>query len=176
MRAEMCSVLTVLALIASTKVTEGQTLKTSDACLNAGIICLSKCDRGQLGEACENGCKTSYARCKAAAPPAGTQLRFPAQAVAPAASGAGATLNSQPTNQAGPHKYQPRLTPEQMARPSNRLEQFEVALSTYDNDLVNVARVRFNSGTEMLDWLEKAQQQRDVNNINRTKPLTFPVR
>ncbi len=63
-----------------------------------------------------------------------------------------------------------------MAHPSNMYEQYEVALSAYDNDLVNVANSRFHDQTQILEWLEKAQQQRDANEINRTKALVYPVR
>jgi hypothetical protein len=73
-------------------------------------------------------------------------------------------------------KYRPLLTPQQMAHPSNWNEQFEVALSHFDKDLVDVARARFHYSNEQLDWLEKAQQQREVNEINRTKALIYPVR
>jgi hypothetical protein len=72
-------------------------------------------------------------------------------------------------------KYQPRLTPEQMARPATLLQQHELALSAYDSDLVNIARARFHYMNDQLDWLDKAQQQREANNIDWTKPLTYPV-
>ena len=73
-------------------------------------------------------------------------------------------------------KYRPPLTPQQIAHPSNTYEQFHVALSAYDVDLVRIAMVRFSYDSQRLDWLEKAQQQRDANNINRTKPLIYPTR
>ena len=74
------------------------------------------------------------------------------------------------------HKYRPPLTPEQVAHPSNYHQQSLVALSAYDEDLVRIAFVRFTYNDQRLAWLEKAQQQRDANNINRTKPLIYPVR
>jgi hypothetical protein len=74
------------------------------------------------------------------------------------------------------HKYRPPLTPEQVVRPSNYHQQFLVALSAYDEDLVRIAFVRFTYNNQRLAWLEKAQQQRDANNINKTKPLIYPVR
>lgn len=73
-------------------------------------------------------------------------------------------------------KYRPPLTPQQIAHPSNYHEQYLVALSAYDDDLVTIAQVRFSSNNRRLAWLEKAQQQRDANNINRTKPLIYPTR
>jgi hypothetical protein len=73
-------------------------------------------------------------------------------------------------------KYRPRLTQRQIDQPSNWAEQYELALSAFDADLVNVARARNGGATETLDWLVRAQQRRDANNINRTKPLIFPVR
>jgi hypothetical protein len=75
-----------------------------------------------------------------------------------------------------PHKYRPPLAHQQIAHPSNYYEQYLVALSAYDEDLVRVAQVRFSSNAQRLAWLEKAQQQRDANNINKTKPLIYPVR
>jgi hypothetical protein len=74
-----------------------------------------------------------------------------------------------------PEKYRPRLTSEQMAHPSTFLQQHELALSAYDSDLVNIARARFHYMNDQLDWLDKAQQQREANNIDWTKPLTYPV-
>jgi hypothetical protein len=62
-----------------------------------------------------------------------------------------------------------------MAHPG-MIQQHELALSAYDNDLVNIARARFPGMSEQLDWLQKAQHQRDVDNINRTKALIYPVR
>jgi hypothetical protein len=73
-------------------------------------------------------------------------------------------------------KYRPPLTPQQIARPSNYHQQYLVALSAYDDDLVRIAQVRFSYNTQRLEWLEKAQQQRDANSINKTKPLIYPVR
>jgi tetratricopeptide (TPR) repeat protein len=73
-------------------------------------------------------------------------------------------------------KYRPSLTPEQIAHPSGSYQQFLVALTAYDEDLVKIAFARFTYDKQRLEWLEKAQQQRDVNNINRTKPLIYPVR
>jgi hypothetical protein len=71
-------------------------------------------------------------------------------------------------------KYRPRLTPEQLANPTF-LQKYELALAAYDADLVNVARVRFPHLDEQLDWLDRAQQQREINNIDWMKPLTYPV-
>jgi hypothetical protein len=75
-----------------------------------------------------------------------------------------------------PHKYRPPLSPQQIAHPSNYHEQYLVALSAYDEDLVRIAQVRFPYNNQRLEWLQKAQQQRDANNINKTKPLIYPVR
>jgi hypothetical protein len=75
-----------------------------------------------------------------------------------------------------PAKFRPPLTPQQIAHPSNYYEQYWAALSAYDEDLVRVAQVRFSKDAQRLAWLQKAQQQRDANNINRTKSLIYPVR
>jgi hypothetical protein len=72
-------------------------------------------------------------------------------------------------------KYRPHLTPDQADNPSNLRQQYELALSAYDRDLVNIARARFSYWNDQLGWLEKAQQQREANNIDWTKPLNYPV-
>jgi hypothetical protein len=72
-------------------------------------------------------------------------------------------------------KYRPRLTVDQANNPSNLREKYELALTAYDRDLVNIARIRFSYWNDQLDWLEKAQQQREANNIDWTKPLNYPV-
>jgi hypothetical protein len=91
-------------------------------------------------------------------------------------SGQSSQKDQRETMQEGNFKYRPPLTPQQIAHPSNWYEQYEVALSAFDADLVAVARARGKDATKTLDWLESAQQQRDANNINKTKPLIYPVR
>src|SRR5438874_1717803 len=72
-------------------------------------------------------------------------------------------------------KYRPRLVADQADNPSNLRDKYELALSAYDRDLVNIARARFPYWNDQLNWLEKAQQQREANNIDWTKPLQYPV-
>ena len=106
----------------------------------------------------------------------GLSLNFTArrQSTAPATA---QQSPAQQTSQARQiQKYQPPLTAQQIAHPSNFYEQHEAALATYDNDLVTVARARFKDMNAQLQWLGQAQQQRDANDINRTKPLVYPVR
>ena len=75
--------------------------------------------------------------------------------------------HDQPTTQSQTRearKYQPPLTPQQIAHPSNSYQRYLVALSAYDHDLVMVALGRFqNNNAKQFEFLEKAQQQRDLN-------------
>jgi hypothetical protein len=73
-------------------------------------------------------------------------------------------------------KYRPPLTQYQIDHPNGSYQQLLVALMAFDADLVAIAWARHESDIRMLDWLMRAQQQRNANDINRTKPLIYPTR
>jgi hypothetical protein len=64
------------------------------------------------------------------------------------AGGDGTTDGSQSGDNYRPAKYRPPLSPQQMAHPSNWIEQYEVALSAFDADLVAIARARNKDATK----------------------------
>ena len=149
--------------------------KRQTKCQNTGTSCILRCKDDAT---CEDLCRNDYTICKAGGgSPYKTGTFIQAnQQYTPAQKPSVESKVTEQSSTQGPHKYRPPLTPQQIAHPSNIYEQFHVALSAYDDDLVRVAMVRFSYDSKRLEWLEKAQQQRDANEINRTKPLIYPVR
>jgi hypothetical protein len=149
-------------------------------CQGTGTTCIIRCNDDA---ACENLCRDDYAICKAGGGSPYKTATFIQSLKSQQYPSPPKPLErvvdqkaSEPASSQEPHKYRPSLTPRQIAHPSNWYEQYEVALSAFDADLVAIARARNKDATKTLDWLVRAQQQRDVNNINRTKPLIYPVR
>jgi hypothetical protein len=86
------------------------------------------------------------------------------------------TYGTKPTTTPGPaprvmEKWQPNL------KTGEKPNQYDLAFMVYDKDLVSVAWARFGGDIrKMLEWLDKAQHDRDALEINRAKALIYPAR
>jgi len=150
--------------------------KRQTKCQNTGTSCILRCKDDAT---CEDLCRNDYAICKAGGgSPYKTGTFIQAnQQYTPAQKPSVESKVTEQSSTQGPRKYRPLLTPEEIAHPSSSYKQWLVALSAYDDDLVRIALARFPSNNEkQFKWLEKAQLQREANEINRTKPLIYPVR